>query len=116
MKWLASLYCTVFSFDLVRCQFILLLIPFLCQPYIHYKDNMLYDSLLNLYQINPACFIIDCSQQGAKDLERRKLLSVSMDGPNVNRKFLELLQQEQAEQYGGAQLIVVGSCGLHTYT
>ena len=44
----------------------------------------------------------------------RKLLSVSMDGPNVNWKFLEILQQEQAEQYGGAQLIVVGSCGLHT--
>ncbi|KAK0134660.1 hypothetical protein N1851_029728 [Merluccius polli] len=39
---------------------------------------------------------------------------VSMDGPNVNWKFLELLQQEQAEQYGGAQLIVVGSCSLHT--
>lgn len=54
------------------------------------------------------------SQECAKDLDRRKLLSVSMDGPNVNWKFLELLQQEQAEQYGGAQLIVVGSCGLHT--
>jgi len=44
----------------------------------------------------------------------RKLLSVSMDGPNVNFKFLELLQQEKSEQYGGAQLIEVGSCGLHT--
>ncbi|XP_022076088.2 uncharacterized protein LOC127535448 isoform X2 [Acanthochromis polyacanthus] len=53
-------------------------------------------------------------KEGAKDLDRRKLLSVSMDGPNVNWKFLELLQQEQAEQYGGAQLIVVGTCGLHT--
>ncbi len=60
------------------------------------------------------CSIIVYSQEGAKDLFRRKLLSVSMDGPNVNRKFLELLQQEQAEQYWGAQLIVVGSCGLHT--
>lgn len=37
-----------------------------------------------------------------------------MDGPNVNWKFLELLQQQQAEQYDGAQLIVVGSCSLHS--
>lgn len=37
-----------------------------------------------------------------------------MDGPNVNWKFLELLQQEQMEQFGGSQLAVVGSCGLHT--
>ncbi|XP_062252623.1 uncharacterized protein LOC133961514 [Platichthys flesus] len=36
-----------------------------------------------------------------------------MDWPNVNWKFFELLQQEHVEQYGGAQLVVVGSCGLH---
>ncbi|XP_070405915.1 uncharacterized protein [Nothobranchius furzeri] len=37
-----------------------------------------------------------------------------MDGPNVNWKFLELLQEGLREQYEGRQLIVVGSCGLHT--
>lgn len=37
-----------------------------------------------------------------------------MDGPNVNWKFLELLQQEHGEAFGGLQLIVVGSCELHT--
>ncbi|XP_041949319.1 uncharacterized protein LOC121709785 [Alosa sapidissima] len=42
------------------------------------------------------------------------MVSVSMDGPNVNWRFFELLQQEHAERFGGAQLIVVGSCGLHT--
>ncbi|XP_033469102.1 uncharacterized protein LOC117248273 [Epinephelus lanceolatus] len=42
------------------------------------------------------------------------MMSISMDGPNVNWKFFELLQQEHAEQNGGAQLVVVGSCGLHT--
>ncbi|XP_070398050.1 uncharacterized protein [Nothobranchius furzeri] len=52
----------------------------------------------------------ECSQQ----LDLKKLLSVSMDGPNVNWKFLELLQEELREQYEGRQLIVVGSCGLHT--
>ncbi|XP_051576614.1 uncharacterized protein LOC127453896 [Myxocyprinus asiaticus] len=40
--------------------------------------------------------------------------SISMDGPNVNWKFFELLQQEHMEQFGGSQLAVVGSCGLHT--
>nr|XP_055062823.1 uncharacterized protein LOC129445852 [Misgurnus anguillicaudatus] len=52
----------------------------------------------------------ECAQQ----LDMQKLLSVSMDGPNVNWRFLELLQQEQREQFGGTQLIVEGSCGLHT--
>lgn len=52
--------------------------------------------------------------EDAKDLDGHQLFSISIDGPNVNWRFLELLQQEQAEQYGGAQLIVVGSCGLHT--
>ncbi|XP_023681158.2 uncharacterized protein [Paramormyrops kingsleyae] len=42
------------------------------------------------------------------------MVSISMVGPNVNWKFLELLQQEQMEQFGGSQLAVVGSCGLHT--
>ncbi|KAI4803093.1 hypothetical protein KUCAC02_006650 [Chaenocephalus aceratus] len=32
-----------------------------------------------------------------------------MDGPNVNFKL-----KEHAELYGGAQLVLVGSCGLHT--
>lgn len=44
----------------------------------------------------------------------RQLISISMDGPNVNLKFADLLQKEHAELYGGAQLINVGSCGLHT--
>ncbi|XP_058628346.1 uncharacterized protein LOC131538490 [Onychostoma macrolepis] len=37
-----------------------------------------------------------------------------MDGPNVNFKFFELLQSDLNEMYGGAQLVSVGSCGLHT--
>lgn len=40
-------------------------------------------------------------------------MSISMDGPNVNFKFLELFQQEYAELNGGAQLVSMGSCGLH---
>lgn len=37
-----------------------------------------------------------------------------MDGPSVNWKFMDLLQHEHGEQFGGMQLQVVGSCGLHT--
>lgn len=47
-------------------------------------------------------------------LDCSRLMSVSMNGPNVNFKFLELLQLDHAENYGGAQLVSVCSCGLHT--
>ncbi|KAK9976616.1 hypothetical protein ABG768_021821, partial [Culter alburnus] len=46
-------------------------------------------------------------------LNTRQLLSISMDGPNVNLKLADLLQTEHAELYG-AHLVNVGSCGLHT--
>ncbi|XP_058628927.1 uncharacterized protein LOC131538809 [Onychostoma macrolepis] len=51
----------------------------------------------------------ECVQQ----LDLRDMISVSMDGPSVNWKFLEIFQQEHSEAFGGAQLTVVGSCGLH---
>ncbi|XP_059922920.1 uncharacterized protein LOC132469020 [Gadus macrocephalus] len=47
-------------------------------------------------------------------LNLRNLVSISMDGPNVNWKLFDLFQKDQAEQYGGLQLVCVGSCGLHT--
>ncbi|KAK5854787.1 hypothetical protein PBY51_004952 [Eleginops maclovinus] len=47
-------------------------------------------------------------------LNLKDLVSISMDGPSVNWKLFELFQKDQAEQYGGLQLICVGSCGLHT--
>jgi len=48
-----------------------------------------------------------------KDLNENKIFQISMDGPNVNLKFLETVQSERAqnEQH---QLIDIGSCGLHT--
>ncbi|KAL1277116.1 hypothetical protein QQF64_023789 [Cirrhinus molitorella] len=42
------------------------------------------------------------------------MISVSMDGPSVNWKFFDMLHQEHPEAFGGAQLTVVGNCGLHT--
>lgn len=54
------------------------------------------------------------SQECVQQLDLRNMISVSMDRPSVNWKFFELLQQEHSEVFGGAQLTVVGSCGLHT--
>ena len=42
-------------------------------------------------------------------LTLRSLVSISMDGPNVNFKFFELSQQEYAKLSGGSQLVSVGS-------
>lgn len=42
------------------------------------------------------------------------MLSLSMDGPSVNWKFVNLLQKEHAEQLAETQNQIVGSCGLHT--
>ncbi|CAM4569983.1 unnamed protein product [Leuciscus chuanchicus] len=53
-------------------------------------------------------------KESLDQLDVSRLISVSMNGPNVNFKFLELLQLDHAENYGGAQLVSVGSCGLHT--
>lgn len=53
-------------------------------------------------------------QECTKELNLRNMISLSMDGPAVNWKFVNLLQQEHGVQFGGVQLAVVGSCGLHT--
>ncbi len=57
--------------------------------------------------------LTDChvnSQECVAKLNVRQLVSVSMDGPDVNLKLGDLLQKEHAELYG-AQLVKVGSCG-----
>lgn len=84
-------------------------VSLMCLP-LHHQHWL----MLNIIQINNINFYYYVLQECIKDLNMSKLLSVSMDGPNVNWRFFELLQQEYAEQFGGAQLIVVGSCGLHT--
>lgn len=42
------------------------------------------------------------------------MLSLSMDGPSVNWKFVSILQNEHGEQFAGMQIQIAGSCGLHT--
>ena len=49
--------------------------------------------------------ILDVVKQAIRDLNLRNLVSVLMDGPNVNFKFLNPLQ-EQAKEFGGQQLLI----------
>ena len=42
----------------------------------------------------------------------KNMLQVSMDGPNVNWKFFDLLKKQMSEDHG-VILINIGSCGLH---
>ncbi|XP_067234025.1 uncharacterized protein [Chanodichthys erythropterus] len=58
--------------------------------------------------------LLEHFKECTKDLNLRNMISLSMDGPSVNWKFVNLLQQEHGVQFGGVQLIIVGSCGLHT--
>ena len=52
--------------------------------------------------------------EGSLDLDLSNLLQVSVDGPNVNLKFLKTLQDEIKESKGHA-LINIGTCSLHIF-
>lgn len=47
---------------------------------------------------------------GVKTIGLKKIVQISMDGPNVNWKFYKLLKQELGEDNS---LLDIGSCGLH---
>ena len=66
--------------------------------------------ILNTVHFNNKLLFHDSSQECVAQLNMRQLLSVGMDGPNVNFKLMDLLQKEHAELHGGAQVISVGSC------
>lgn len=52
--------------------------------------------------------ILESFKEGLKPLKLDSLLQVSMDGPNVNWKFLRLLQEDE-----DVNIVDLGSCGLH---
>lgn len=81
----------------------------------YYSVCILKCSLLQQLNVIQTIFLLcDNSQECVAQLNMRQLLSVGMNGPNVNFKLLDLLQKEHAELHGGTQVIMVGSCGLHT--
>lgn len=48
-------------------------------------------------------------------LDIKIFLQISMDGPNVNKKFLKDLKAHQKEENpAGMQMLDIGSCGIHT--
>ena len=52
-------------------------------------------------------------EEGIKDLEKKKMLQVSMDGSNVNWKLYDSIVEEQNENDDYPDLIDIGSCSLH---
>lgn len=52
--------------------------------------------------------------EGLLNLDRDKLLQVSMDGPNVNLSFIQKLKAELSTEQSKTPLIDIGVCGLHT--
>lgn len=47
-----------------------------------------------------------------KDIDPKKVLQISMDGPNVNLKFLSILKEHLSEE-GSPIVLDIGSCDLH---
>lgn len=52
-------------------------------------------------------------QEASKPINLKKLLQVSMDGPNTNLKFLKELSAHIKEAPEDPQILNMGSCGLH---
>uniref|UniRef100_A0A1B6KAK6 BED-type domain-containing protein n=2 Tax=Graphocephala atropunctata TaxID=36148 RepID=A0A1B6KAK6_9HEMI len=52
--------------------------------------------------------------EAIKPLDRNKILQVSLDGPNVNKKFLKDLKDMMIQDPDSKKLLDIGSCGLHT--
>ena len=52
-------------------------------------------------------------EEGIKDLEPRRMIQISMDGPIVNWKLYEQITEERNEMEDYPSLIDIGSCSLH---
>ena len=51
--------------------------------------------------------------EATKDLDKRKMIQVSMDGPNVNWKLLSSIVDEGQSNDDYPELLDIGSCSLH---
>ena len=52
-------------------------------------------------------------EEGIKVLDIKKMVKVSMDGPNVNWKLYESIVEERNQNDDYPALIDIGSCSLH---
>ena len=62
-----------------------------------------------------AAHLLEAFLAGLPSTDTKKLLQVSLDGPNVNKKFLKDLNSFLTKDCGNSeQLLDIGTCGLHT--
>jgi len=61
--------------------------------------------------VSSAECVLASFKEALTELPLSKLMQVSMDGPAVNWKFVELLSKDLADDH--VQLLEMGSCGLH---
>ena len=52
-------------------------------------------------------------EEGIIELEKKKMLQISMDGPNVNWKLYDSIVEKRSENDDYPGLIDIGSCNLH---
>lgn len=50
--------------------------------------------------------------EAVSELEMKRMAQISMDGPNVNWKFLGIMQQKLNDDFQSSA-VNIGSCGLH---
>ncbi|KAG8177627.1 hypothetical protein JTE90_019654 [Oedothorax gibbosus] len=62
-----------------------------------------------------AAHLLEAFLAGLSSIDKKKLIQVSLDGPNVNKKFLKDLSCFLTKDCGHSeQLLDIGTCGLHT--
>ena len=52
-------------------------------------------------------------EEGIQELDLKKMVQVSMDGPSVNWKLYDNIIKERNQNYDYPALIDTGSCSLH---
>ena len=79
------------------------------------KDNKVKNCYLDSQYLGHSMHsdLIRGYDEAVKDLDEKKLVQISMDGPNVSLKMLQNINEEcTANEFHN--LISIGSCGLHT--
>ena len=52
-------------------------------------------------------------EEGIQELDTKKMVQVSMDGPTVNGKLYDSIMEEKNQNDDYQALIYIGSCSLH---
>ena len=59
--------------------------------------------------------LLQALEKGMAQLDNKKMIQISMDGPNVNWKVMKLFFKEKYQRNPeDPQLLETGSCGIHT--